>query len=381
MLNEFKNLPGSEQLNTFALSKLFLRRTTSYKYLFFISILDIIKRKKFNISSQIQFKEIVIEMLANAWYPHNYFKLSFGTQDTIADKLDSLKLDISEPILNFRDFDKTRLRKTISEQNLDETVAKIVLYVPFRLITPFFKKELKGVDVDHGVDKETPRLSKIYFESHKPLYCFNSTEKTECNSIILHPEWVLYLQQNYLIVRGWVCWKWLEYMQSCNPNVPAIASKLFPPLKRESLISQTKYWKQILENIEFKCIYSNLTINKDSFSLDHYLPWSFVAHDQLWNLIPTTKSVNSAKSNNIPDTDKYFNEFVKAQHLGIKLSYDIMKPKDWNDYIKPYLLDLRIPDKNSLLNVEILENAYQSTFFPLISLASSQGFISEWFYQ
>jgi hypothetical protein len=36
------------------------------------------------------------EILANAWYPHTYFKLSFGLQDKISDKLDFLNLEISE---------------------------------------------------------------------------------------------------------------------------------------------------------------------------------------------------------------------------------------------------------------------------------------------
>ncbi len=88
-------------------------------------------------------------------------------------------------------------------------------------------------------------------------------------------------------------------MQRCNPSTPAIANKLFPPQNRESLTNETKYWKLILEHSEINCIYSNAILKKESLSLDHYLPWSFVAHDQLWNLIPTIPSVNSAKSNNI----------------------------------------------------------------------------------
>lgn len=101
-----QDLPPSERVNVSVLSQIFDNTTNSYKYLFFFSILDILKRRKFDTLSSISFKEIIVEMLANAWYPHNYFKLSFGTQDQITNKLDSLDLAISEPILQFRDPDK-----------------------------------------------------------------------------------------------------------------------------------------------------------------------------------------------------------------------------------------------------------------------------------
>ena len=41
---------------------------------FFLSLLDILRREKFQVSQGIEISEIFVEMLANAWYPHNYFK-------------------------------------------------------------------------------------------------------------------------------------------------------------------------------------------------------------------------------------------------------------------------------------------------------------------
>jgi hypothetical protein len=46
------------------------------------------------------------------------------------------------------------------------------------------------------------------------------------------------------------------------------------------------------------------------------LPWSFVAHDQLWNLTPTSPEVNSSKSDNLP-ANTYFDRFVDLQHQGL----------------------------------------------------------------
>ena len=49
-------------------------------------------------------------------------------------------------------------------------------------------------------------------------------------------------------------------------------------------------------------------------SIDHFVPWSYVASDELWNLIPTKKSINSSKSNSLPDWDTYFSRLAHAEY-------------------------------------------------------------------
>lgn len=374
-----QELPQSERVNIGVLAQFFNNTTNSYKYLFFLSLLDILKRRHFETLSPISFEEIIIEMLANAWYPHTYFKLSFGTQDQIANKLDYLELEITEPILNFRDTDKKLLRKIIQSQNLEDIITFIGKYVPFRLIRPFFAGETRGL-LDAKVNQTIINLANNQFEKTKPIYCFNSQSLKDCSAILLHQDWVEYIAENYSIVRGWVSWEWLGYMQKCNPSVPAVANKLFPPQQRESLANQTKFWKLVLEHTEVRCIYSNLVLTTDNISLDHYLPWSFVAHDLLWNLIPTFPEVNSAKSNNLP-SNIYFSAFVAMQHRGLTISHENIKSNIWNKYIESYIAELKITDKNDILNLEKLRNAYELIIMPQISLATTQGFTPNWFYK
>ncbi|WP_019505247.1 HNH endonuclease domain-containing protein [Pleurocapsa sp. PCC 7319] len=374
-----QDLPPSDRVNVSVLSQIFDKTTNSYKYLFFLSLLDILKRRNFDTLSPVTFQEIIIEIIANAWYPHNYFKLSFGTQDQIANKLDSLDLVISEPILQFRDADKKLLRKTIQGQNLDDIVKDIGRYVPFRLIRPFFTHKTRGLK-DYDVNPSVCELANNQFEVTKPLYCFDSTSYKDCTAIILHQDWIEYIAENYSIVRGWVSWEWLNYMQSKNINIPNIVSKLFIPQQRDSLSKQTKYWKLILNHQKIKCIYSQIELDKNSISLDHYLPWSFVAHDQLWNLIPTTPSVNSSKSNNIP-AEKYFTDFVKLQHQGLTIYAQNNSERKWHNYAEDYIAELKVNKADDLLNIDILNNAYQATLQPLVSLAAIQGFKQNWIYQ
>ena len=386
----FERLPETEGLNVAAFSSLFDKTTSSYKYVFFLSLLDILRRRNFD-AGPISFRDLLIEILVNAWYPHTYFKLSFGIQDKIAINLDSLALYLDKPA--FDESEKDLLREEISKRNLDNLLVgrdSLMRYVPFRLITPFLSQQLKvyksqnrGIPKNNDLENEMIMiLAEQHFDTAKPLYKLDGDSSNSCKSIYLGSEWTSYIRINYPIVRGWVAWKWLQYMQSRNPNTPAISNKLFPQIRRGALTSQTKYWQTVLEYTdEISCIYSNRPLRVDSqLSLDHYLPWSFVAHDQIWNLIPTFSDINSSKSKIIPSSI-YFDSFIRVHHLGLKVWKEkLSKDRAWNKFIDAYISDLRLHTKDDLTDFEKLRKAYNSTFQPLISLATSLGFEAGWNY-
>jgi len=109
-------------------------------------------------------------------------------------------------------------------QNIDFS---IVRYVPFRLIRPFFKQELQGLkDV---INQRIEVLSREHFETRKPFILL----LTKMWSHHYIPEWASYIKTNYPIVRAWVSWEWLQYMQRCNPNVLLLPTNSFP--KTENL--------------------------------------------------------------------------------------------------------------------------------------------------
>lgn len=373
-------LPNSSLVNVSALTRLFSDTTNSYKYLFFLSLLDILRRNHFEIEL-VSFEILIVEMLANAWFSHTFFKLSFGSQDKIAQKLDSLDLVIDEPIIRFRDTDKTLLRQAISNQNLKDVVTHLQKYVPYRLIVPFVENALCGVDRGRGdeLERAMPAIADRCFESHKPLYKFDAIQRKDCQAIIIHSAWANYLEQHHAIVRGWTSWEWLNYMQKRNPSTPAIANKLFMPSRRDSLSKQTDYWKIVMQSRELRCIFSDQVIDPQRFSLDHYLPWSFVAHDQLWNLIPTLPEVNSAKLNNLPSA-QYLKKFVKLQHIGLVTTYRTLGKGKWNKKVETYISELQVVSEDDLLDIDKLNKMYDKTISPLIALAANQGFTPDWRY-
>ena len=318
------SLPRSEHLDTQALGRIFNNTTNSYKFLFLLSIMDILARRNFDVKTPVSFTDLTVEMLSIAWVPHTFFKLSFGKQDSISKKLDSLVKELGEPAFAFTTMGKENLRQSLASSSLGKD-KELMRYVPFRLLIPFLEDELIQVDKSKGtiLENAMPKIANDNFDRKNPLYKFNSDNYKDCESICINTEWSEYLQANFTIIYAWVSWNWLQFMQKRNPSTPNLSKKLFIPINRESHKTQSDYWKKILNHEKGKqltCIYSKTELITNEISLDHYLPWSFVAHNQLWNLIPTTRSVNSSKSNILPD-EKYFDAFVETQHAGIHITY------------------------------------------------------------
>ena len=122
-----------------------------------------------------------------------------------------------------------------------------------------------------------------------------------------------YLQSNLGILIGWTDFNLITYLQRRNPTVPGISNKIYPPQERK-LTAATNYWKHIIQVSDVRDIYSGESLVTQGLSIDHFVPWSYVASDELWNLIPTAKSINSSKSNNLPDWDTYFGKLAHAEY-------------------------------------------------------------------
>ena len=376
------DLPGDAGLNIPALAGLFRHTTNSYKFVFFLALLELLERHRFDAERPYTYPEITLEMLALAWYPHTYFKLSFGTQDTIAKKLDALDLapDDGSALLAH---DRRALRRALAAADLGDA-ARLMDFVPYRLQIPFLEARLRGVDKGAWMvfERAMPAITNAHFATDRPLYRYDSDDWKVCSSLSWHPDWVAYLERHLAIIRGWAAWHWLGYMQRRNPTTPGLSNKLFAPSKRDTLARQGKYWRDILrhpDRPELRCIYSGAPLDADAFALDHYLPWSFVAHDQLWNLVPAPSAVNAAKSNRLPSPD-YFDAFVSLQHQGLVIASRIMPRSTFARVTEDYLADLHLPDTAALLDPERLTHAYAQNIGPLIAIATNQGFTPDWQY-
>lgn len=373
------SLPASEKLNIAALSRLFKSTTNSYKYLFFLSILEVLPQREVTAEGTVKIPmlELAAEMLVLSWYPIKFFNLSFGVQDQVTKLIDLLEFNPNNKAIT-SSLGEAQLREAIFEQGHKIGLAKLLKYVPYRLQSVFFNDQLNKVK-DYKKGDLIAELSDQYFSTRAPLYRF--TQLNGLPAIELNSDWVTYFltEGNLPLVKGWALWEWASYLQARNPNVPAVIQKILPPMKRSALNNQTSFWKAIIAaEPDIRCIYTGESFQDKPFALDHFLPWSFVCHDQLWNLCPVTQSSNSSKSNKLP-ADEYIEKFIQQQQQALEVGSRILPFKKWEKAIEPYTLDLRIP-ADELLNESTFNHAFLSLLKPMMSLAEQTGFESNWHY-
>ncbi|MCS4526017.1 hypothetical protein JTS98_06070 [Clostridium botulinum] len=163
-----------------------------------------------------------------------------------------------------------------------------------------------------------------------------------------------------------------------NPNVPAIAFKL-EASKNRDLASATKIWKEIIVSKGAIDIYTGKDFTKENYeiygglSIDHFIPWSFVLHDEMWNLVPTFKNINSSKSDKILNYNRYIDDFCDMQYMAVTYILEKRKQKDLESYIDA----LKIENFQEYLKYKPKEDftkKLKQCISPLYQIAENQGF-------
>ena len=76
-----------------------------------------------------------------------------------------------------------------------------------------------------------------------------------------------------------------------------------------------KLWEGVLEVREIRDVFTGREIVPKQYDVDHFIPWSFVMNDELWNLMPMESSLNSSKSNRLPKWNPFFKDFAYNQYI------------------------------------------------------------------
>lgn len=296
-------LPQDDSLEISYLSHLFDNMSECYKLFWFQAMITFISKGK----SIITYDELVNEMIADAWYMVSEYRLNLGPSDTLE--------ALIHYIYNTSGMKTSEKKEILLDylKNSDDAEVKkkkriLINEVPYRLQAPFMKL-LKGREWN-GSKKE---LAMKINQEKRLIYYF--VQISGMNSQIeITPPWLEYVQKNHAILRGWVQYNIITYLQRRNPNIPGIVNKLNPPKERK-LERVNKYWKLICDVVSCKDIYTDIVLEPKGIAIDHFVPWSYVAHDELWNLNPTTIKVNSQKSNNLPVWKVYFPKLCNIQYL------------------------------------------------------------------
>ncbi|MEZ4886419.1 MAG: HNH endonuclease domain-containing protein [Chitinophagales bacterium] len=377
-------LPFSNILPIDRLSQCFNDTTNSYKFYWFLAILEAVTHSRENGNIVIEMKSLAAKMVSNVWYPLSYYKLSFGKQDGfkgIADEISS-KMDIDNRPNSADLFKQIEGKLTTFEiEAINNKVLTLLDYAPYLFIRPFWQELLKG-EKGYKVNEHIKQLANEAFENntHQTIYRFIGKKKEE--KIEVDEKWVNYFKDNHGIIQGFIYWHLVRFLQKHNPNVIGLSEKLFKPVERD-LKRAKRFWRLYFSaHSSLQCIYSNTPI-RSNISIDHFLPWSYVAHDELWNLLPTFKKVNSSKGNCLPNLNQYLGSFIHLQHKAFLTAYNSsMKEEDRKKLLEDYtFLFNKSIDQIAALPYTKFEQKIKDTLIPMHQIATNMGFSTNWTYQ
>lgn len=345
-------LPQNNKLPIKTLSGIFDTKTATYKFYWFISLLDIVVKER---KTKISFWEIIAGMVADSWYPIHYFRLSFGKSDSLYEQSTALKQELNIPIDASKERIKQILIENINNNRTKSLLRVFTLNVPYRFLSPWIK---------HTTNSDVIlRSQKLENEC---LYSING------ESIELNEKWIDYLSEHYTILRDFAFWNLTVFLQKRNPNVPNVPSKIIKPIQRESLTRQHKFWDTYINTVgSINCIYTGKQLYPKQYDLDHFVPWSYTLHNMLWDLLPADPSINSSKSDNLPSLEKYLRPFANIQRNALKTLYD-KNPN--NNILEDYLIVYdSISDLVNLSESDFYD-VYRKTFSPMVQTAENMGF-------
>lgn len=343
-------LPYDPKLDTRKLSQIFNNTSASYKFYWFLGILDEIEKDKCEIIKT----ELFTKMISIPWYTVNYFKLSFGSQDMIHQNARRIQEILNIPV----SYSKHRIEELILKSQ-DEELNRLIWHfnknVPYKFLSPWM-----------GALSEKEIMNKSESELINTLYILRD------DRILVREEWANYLKRNIRFMRDFTYWNLLHFIQRRNPGTPDIADKIIKPAKRESLTKYRKsYWNIYLDqHHSTRCIFTGEVLDGDNYDLDHFIPHSFMPANQIWNLVPISSSFNSSKSNKVPNLNIYFENFFQLQ----KDAYSFLEKKLNHSKFKNFKEEFLYiyPELYSSNDFEF--KRYKETIEPLCNVALNNGF-------
>lgn len=270
-LTPFKNLSEEETI-TIINSALFgnSKHTTSYKYVFFKSILDNLFNVHLNATEHfLSFDAISLRFTEIYWN----LILKYGLKQITENKNSAIKTIL----FNFCEKNKYSTNQ---------------IGFPFENLTVNQQLELTKIVKKAIVTKDV--LGAFCRDMQWQFYHYSKTKKWDG----------IYINHDFFIVLGKYrsdfekvnYYQFLKFLESKNreEDTYKLATKLDESTKREKL---DIFRKALFEFGQTFCFYCGKKLVKNE--VDHFIPWSFVKDDKLWNFVLSCPSCNSKKSDKL----------------------------------------------------------------------------------
>ncbi len=262
---------------------------------------------------------VIDEMICSAWYSVREFHIHLSgmlADGQIRDGLERIILRLTELSDLPSDASGIEIRNAIAEHNqeLKKYKEQLTHMVPGRALAGFFAKSSEKVP--WGSARRLTEYVRHFDSTLARLpYTFGDSSKLK-KEVHFNAEWMRMIQDNTVNIMGWIQFEKVKWLQNNNPEVPGLVYKLKPmDEKMRRLNHVRRLWEGIMNVCEVRDVFTGRPMNTKRYDVDHFIPWSFVMNDELWNLMPMESSLNSSKSNRLPKWEPFFPVFADNQYL------------------------------------------------------------------
>lgn len=273
------------------------------------------------------FDSVIDEMICNAWYSVREFHIhlsGLGMDGDVKDGLERAVLKLAELSDLPSNASKVEIKNTIKkyDKELKKVKEQLTHMVPYRALAGFFAST--GVIVPWDANRKMVEAISAFSRDIAVLPYTMGMSSGLNREIRFHPDWIRMIQDHTVAILGWIQNEKVKWLQNNNPEVPGLVYKLLPmDEKMRKLGKVRKLWEGILSLRQLNDVFTGKPIQSREYDVDHFIPWSFVMNDELWNLMPMDSSLNSAKSNKLPLWDPFYKRFADNQYVLYQMIHEV----------------------------------------------------------
>lgn len=322
------------------------------------------------------FDEIIDRMIVSAWYTVTEFHIHLSgiVSGDVRDGLERIvnKLQTISGLQSNADKDLILRALKDHAAEIRKEKSQLTNMVPYRALAGFL-----GPGVNWENSTRLIAYIREFDRERKMLPYVLGGSPGLGREVYISPSWAAFINDNTVAIMGWISYEKLKWLQSVNPEVPGLVYKLSPLDEKTRKLNRVhKLWDKIMETSPVLDVFTGRKIDPADYEVDHFIPWSFVMNDEVWNLSPMDPSLNSAKNNRLPEWEPFFDSFARNQYLMYSLIFEDPFRKLFTDLYKDNLhsiwasTDLYRPGNSE----ERFRNILSDNMRPVYDSARRQGY-------
>ncbi len=201
-------------------------------------------------------------------------------------------------------------RETYLEQILHSTAKKYNIQepIPYESLTPSMM-----LDISHQIKMKCKKyvVGALFEDTKRLFYSFSKKEEW----LQINPVMYEFVCKHKVVIEKLNYYEWARFLERVNDD--SVAIRLLDKIDESGKRNNLAAYRQILyEEFESKrCFYCGKSLEPDKIDVDHFIPWSFIKDDNLWNLVLACPSCNRKKNDKLP-VDRYLTALVERnQHI------------------------------------------------------------------